>query len=62
MEELLTPSYHGESCRHNGDNPDYEISCDACDFYLLCFPDWEEILEIYDNNGNGTAPIRRGKP
>ena len=62
MEELLTPSYHGESCRHNGDNPDYEIACDECDFYLLCFPDWEEILEIYDNNGNGTAPIRRENP
>ena len=48
MEELLTPSYHGESCRHNGDNPDYEIACDEGDFYLICFPDWEEILEKYD--------------
>ena len=62
MEELLTPSYHGENCRHNGDNPDYEIACDECDFYLLCFPDWEEILEIYDNNGNAAAPIRRENP
>ena len=52
-EEIVTPSYHGENCRHNGDNPDYEIACDECDFYLICFPDWEEILEKYDNNGNG---------
>ena len=47
-EEVLTPSYHGESCRHNGDNPDYEIACDECDFYLICFPDWKEMIEIYD--------------
>ena len=27
QEEILTPSYHGELCGHNGDNPDYEIAC-----------------------------------
>ena len=27
QEEILTPSYHGELCRHSGDNPDYEIAC-----------------------------------
>ena len=48
QEEILTPSYHGELCRHNGDNPDYEIACDECDFYLICFPDWKEMIEIYD--------------
>ena len=48
QEEVLTPSYHGELCRHNGDNPDYEIACDECDFYLICFPDWKEIIEMYD--------------
>ena len=32
QEEILTPSYHGELCRHNGENPDYEIACDECDF------------------------------
>ena len=41
MEEQLTPSYHGEKCRYNGDNPDYECACDECDFYLACFPDWK---------------------
>ena len=49
-EEVLTPSYHGELCRRNGDNPDYEIACDECDYYLLCFPDWEEMFEIFDMN------------
>ena len=48
QEEILTPSYHGELCCHNGDNPDYEIACDECDFYLICFPDWKETIEMYD--------------
>lgn len=39
-EEILTPSYHGELCRHNGENPDYVIACDECDHYLSCFLDW----------------------
>ncbi len=42
-EEILTPSYHGELCRHNGENPDYEIACDECDYYLVCFPDWKHL-------------------
>ena len=41
-EEILTPSYHGTLCRYNGENPDYEIACDECDFYLICFPEWKE--------------------
>ena len=49
--EVLTPSYHGKLCRHNGDNPDYEIACDECDYYLACFPDWKEIMEMMDNSG-----------
>lgn len=48
LEEILTPSYHGELCCHNGDNPDYEIACDECDYYLGCFPDWNCFQE---NNG-----------
>lgn len=40
-EEILTPSFHGEKCRHNGENADFEIACDECDFYLVCFPEWE---------------------
>ena len=58
MEEVLTPSYHGELCRHNGDNPDYEIACDECDFYLICFPDWKEMIEIYDINGKNINTIK----
>lgn len=57
-EEVLTPSYHGESCRHNGDNPDYEIACDECDFYLICFPDWKEMIEMYDINNKEINTIK----
>ena len=42
--EKLTPSYHGENCLCNGDNPKYECCCDACDYYLACFPDWEDYI------------------
>lgn len=42
----LTPSYHGEDCLFNGDHPEYECCCDECNYYLACFPDWEEYLEI----------------
>lgn len=49
-EEILTPSYHGELCRHNGDNPDYEIACDECDYYLVCFPDWQYLEEKYGDS------------
>lgn len=41
QQEILTPSFHGELCRHSGENPDYEIACDECDYYLMCFPDWK---------------------
>ena len=58
QEEILTPSYHGELCRHNGDNPDYEIACDECDFYLICFPYWKEMIEIYDINDKNINTIK----
>lgn len=45
IKEFLTPSDHGCQCRHNGENPDYEIACDECDYYLQCFPDWKEFAE-----------------
>ena len=35
QEEVLTPSYHGELCRHNGDNPDYEIACDEYSWDII---------------------------
>ena len=42
QEEIFTPGNHGELCRHNGENAEYEIACDECDFFLECFPDWKE--------------------
>ena len=58
QEEILTPSYHGELCRHNGDNPDYEIACDECDYFLICFPDWKEMIEMYHINNKEINTIK----
>ena len=44
-EEVLTPSYHGKECRHNGEHEGFELACDECDFYLECFPDWKELSQ-----------------
>lgn len=55
--EILTPSYHGESCRHSGTLPEFECCCDECGYYLDCFPDWKEEYEC-EMNGTpepGTA-------
>ena len=41
----LIPGNQGKDCPGNGMNPDIECCCDECDFYLECFPDWEEILD-----------------
>lgn len=52
VDEILTPSYHGEKCRHNGDNPEYEIACDNCDFFYACFPEADELFdnpELYED-------------
>ena len=51
-DEILTPSYHGEKCRHNGDNPAYEIACDQCDYFYSCFPEADELFknpELYED-------------
>ena len=41
---LLSPGDHGEVYIGNGDNPGNECCCDECDYYLCCFPDWNEPL------------------
>ena len=41
---LLSPSYLGGVCIGNGDNPGHECCCDECDYYLVCFSDWNEPL------------------
>lgn len=51
-EEILTPGYHGEECRHNGENTDYEIACDNCSFFYSCFPDADLLFqnpELYED-------------
>lgn len=50
----LIPGYHGDECRYSGGDPNYEIACDECDFYLICFPDWKEIPE-----NRNESPIKK---
>lgn len=38
----LTPSYQGKDCLGNGNFPGYECCCDECDFFLTCFPDFND--------------------
>lgn len=38
---MLRPSCHGKDCPGNGENPGVECCCDECDYFLGCFPDWE---------------------
>lgn len=52
IEEILTPSFHGENCRHNGENPKYEPACDNCDYFLICFPDAEEFFDNPEDYGD----------
>jgi len=54
--EILTPGFHGEKCRHNGNHAGFEIARDECDFYLDCFPDWQE------KSGLEPAPVSDKKP
>ena len=42
---ILIPSPHGNDCPGNGRRPGLECCCDACDFYLICFPDWASWSE-----------------
>ena len=43
---MLTPSFHGENCLGNGEHPGKECCCDECDYYLICFPDWETAISV----------------
>ncbi len=29
-----------DKCEGNGKDPRFEICCDECDYYQLCFPEW----------------------
>ena len=38
----LTPSEQGGDCLGNGENPKYECCCDECDYFLYCFPQFDD--------------------
>jgi len=41
----LTPSRQGRRCLGNGEHQKYECCCDECDYYLYCFPQFDERLK-----------------
>ena len=41
----LTPSRQGRKCLGNGEHPEYECCCDECDYYLYCFPQFDNMLK-----------------
>ena len=41
---FLSPGFHGENCPDNGNTEGQEYCCDECDYYLICFPDWEKMI------------------
>lgn len=38
----LCPGEHGKNCPWNGCAEDKECRCDECDWFLACFPDWQD--------------------
>lgn len=36
----LTPG-HPDECNGNGKHEGLECCCDECDYFLRCFPEWE---------------------
>lgn len=38
----LRPSYKGKNCPGNGEHPGIECCCDGCDYFLTCFPDFND--------------------
>lgn len=45
---LYKPSHHGKHCPSSGWYPGIECRCDECHAYLECWPDWQELVELSD--------------
>lgn len=41
-ETPLKPSDQGKDCLGNGNHPEYECCCDECDYFLCCFPQYDQ--------------------
>ena len=39
---ILTPG-KPEKCQGNGEHKDFECCCDECDWFLLCFPEYDSF-------------------
>jgi hypothetical protein len=40
------------NCQGNGNHPGFEICCDNCDWFLLCFPQYDRKEIYYDREQN----------
>lgn len=54
--------FSGEKCRHNGKNADYDIACDERDYFLICFPEWEEEFAKTEERYFGMSETMRQEP
>ena len=54
--------FSGEKCRHNVENADYDIACDECDYFLICFPEWEEEFAKTEERYFGMSETMRQEP
>ena len=34
-----------EHCQGNGEHPDFEICCDNCDYFLKCYPEYQQEVD-----------------
>lgn len=57
----LTPSYYGKKCQGNGEHEGIECCCDQCDYFLTCFPDYNDPNHIrtYGDQRDWWAPVLR---
>lgn len=45
-----------------GENADYDIACDECDYFLICFPEWEEEFAKTEERYFGMSETMRQEP
>ena len=47
----LTPG-DPEHCKGNGKENPMTCCCDECDYFLKCFPEWEQESAVIHSNNN----------
>ena len=42
---ILIPGYHGDNCPGSGMLQGFECCCDECDYFLICFPEFDRSAD-----------------